>query len=106
MVVEDHVEHALSDRNVVVETVPVLQIVRVANAGMMVAVETLVDLVPMAKHAPMVSVLEQEEKLAEHESAVMTELVDPAVLAQQVKDVEEEHVNASMIVMREIVEQQ
>lgn len=102
---EDHAEHAPLDKNVVVETVPALRIVLVANVGMTVAEETPVDLVLTAKHATMVCVSEQESELVEIEFVVTTELVDPAVLAHPVKDAEEEPVSASMIVMRETVDQ-
>lgn len=98
--------HAPLDKNVVAETVPAPQIAQDANVEMMVAEEIPVDLVPMVKHVRMVFVLEQEEKPVEPESVVMIELADPAVLVQQVKDVEGEFANAFMIVMKETVVQQ
>lgn len=101
-----HVEPVHLVKNAAEETVPVPLIVPVVNVAMTVVEATLVVLVLTDKHAKMEFVLELESELAVLESVVTTELVDHAVLAQLDKDVEEESVNASTIVMTEIVELQ
>lgn len=99
-----HVEPVHLVKNAAEETVPVPLIVPVVNVAMTVVEATLVVLVLTDKHAKMEFVLELESELAVLESVVTTELVDHAVLALLDKDVEEESVNASTIVMTEIVE--
>lgn len=101
MDVEDHAVHAHLDKNAAEVTVPVPPIVPVANAEMMVAVETLVEAALTVNHVKTEFVLVLELELVDPEFVDTTELVVLVDHARQDKDAVEEFVNVIMTVTKE-----
>lgn len=104
MVVEILVEHVLLDKSAAKELVSAVQTVLEDNVEMMVAEESLVDLVLHPKPAKTDSVQELLWLIVPEDNVETTELVETAETALLVNDAELASVSATMTAMKEIAE--